>query len=485
MKKISFFILMLFVIIAYNFLYSENFAQAVEYKTCCVCESYDISGMTDSVYSLPGGSTVDEPIVDVQKCDENDAYAVSCEVRTHPECGPIKTEMTKLADEFKFKDVVLGIAIPSLKFSPPPTKVDSEGNIYIPWMAEYIKAIYNFAVVAISVVAVVIIIIAGAQIIVSAGGQAKAQGYKRLTQAVIGLFLAWGSYFIMSTINPNLTVLKSLKVAFIPRKDITGTEEVGPSASKEEILAIIKTVSGKTGVDECILETIVAKESGFRSNRIGHDEDVPRTQVGSRIKFIKTGTRYGGATFEPSPKYYTDKNIKNDDSYNPGKPPDYGLDPRFTHGGGLGQFTVLINKSTGEMTRCPDGNIGRTIGSKCYNFPELMEPNTAVELSAELIKKIGTDNVEKLFYRYAGKGCSARVSQCRKMKAYAQCKEDMTIAQYEVPGDCTVWLKESFANCTNASYRNPTSQPTPDDKVAEKEAEQMVDEETGQSIQNY
>ncbi len=439
--------------------------------------------MGNDSWVLPIGTT--DLITDATQCTNSGEFGVSCMLMPNEKCGEVVKEMTKLEDEFKFKDIVLGVTIPNLQFSPPPTQVDTEGNIYIPWLAEYIKALYNFLVVALSIVAVVMIIVAGTQIIASAGGPAKAAGYKRITQAVIGLLLAWGSYFIMYTINPNLTSFQPLKIAFVEKKDITGVEEVGPSISKSEILAIIDQVSSESGVDKCILETIVAKESGYKSNRIGHDEDVPRTQVGSRVKFIKSGVKYNGETFTPSPNLYTDKSLKNNDSYKPNEPPNYGLDPRFTHGGGLGQFTVLIDKSTKEMTRCPDGNIGRTIAGECYTFPELMEPKTAVELSAKLIKKIGTTNVEKLFYRYAGKGCSARVSQCRKMKAYAECKGDPDIARNEIPGDCKAWLKESFANCSNPSYRNPMSQPTPDDKTAEKEADQAIDEELGQSIQNY
>jgi hypothetical protein len=460
-------------------------ANAVEYKSCCVCINIDTSGMGQDYYTLPAGSTKENPITAESTCDTHDAFAVDCMVMSHEECGEVAPPaMTTLSEEMGLQNVVLGVAIPNLHFSAPPTEVDAEGNIYIPWAGEYVKAIYNFAVVVISILAVVVLILSGAQIITSAGGPAKGAAYKRVTQAVIGLFIAWGSYVVLYAINPGLTTFNSLKIKYIEKKDITGVEYVGESISKEAILSIINKVSESSGVDKCILETIVAKESGYKSNRIGHDEDVPRTQVGSRVKFVKSGKKYSGATFTPSSNLYTDKILKNDDSYNPDESPNYGLDVRFTHGGGLGQFTVLIDKTTKEMTRCPDGNIGRSIGGTCYNFPQLMDPQTAVELSAKLIQNIGTSNLEKLFYRYAGKGCSARVSQCRKMKAYAECKKDINLAKNEV-SDCTLWLKETSAHCVNPSYRNPASQPTPDDAEATEENDAMIDEETGQSIQNY
>lgn len=465
-------------------------------KSCCVCKMYsggdELGGSSESTVKKTFADIADDTggkcTVD-KKNELNTGTGLTyytCSIAENDGCTTEEAapEMTTIAEELGLKDVVLGVTIPSLHFSAPPTEVDEDGNLYIPWAAEYIKAIYNFTVVVISILAVVVLIMSGAQIIMSAGGPAKGAAYKRITQAVIGLFIAWGSYVVLYTINPDLTALKSLKIKYIEKRNVEGYEYAGESISKEAILAIIDKVSGSSGVDKCILETIVAKESGYKSNRIGHDEDVPRSQVGSRRKFIKTGTKYSGKTFSPSTNLITDKTFKNDDGYNPSQPPNYGLDVRFTHGGGLGQFTVLIDKSTGEMTRCSDGNIGRTINGTCYNFPQLMDPQTAVELSSQLIKQIGTNNVENLFYRYAGKGCSARVSQCRKMKAYADCMGDTSISAQEV-SDCTLWLKESFANCANPSYRNPVSQPTPDDAAVEKEVEEMIDETTGQSIQNY
>lgn len=74
---------------------------------------------------------------------------------------------------------------------------------------EYIKAVYNYSLSIISILAVVVIIIAGAQWITSAGnaeviGRAK----KRITGAIIGLFIAFMSYAILETINPAMVKLR-------------------------------------------------------------------------------------------------------------------------------------------------------------------------------------------------------------------------------------------------------------------------------------
>jgi hypothetical protein len=151
-----------------------------------------------------------------------------CAIKENARCTPPTVEIETLVQQFNFKDVVLGVTIPSLHFSPPPAEVDEDGNIYIPWIGEYIKAVYNFTVIVISILAIVMLIIAGAQIITSAGGPAKGAAYKRITQAIIGLFIAWGSYVVLYTINPGLTQFKSLSVQFIPSDPYTielGTTE--------------------------------------------------------------------------------------------------------------------------------------------------------------------------------------------------------------------------------------------------------------------
>lgn len=193
-------------------------------NTCCVCPNQKIYQASRDTTSCEKHSTYYQKI-----------YKASCSLKQDPACAypegvfPPTPTMTKLGDEFKLQNVVLGVTIPGLTFSPPPTQVDAEGNISIPWLAEYIKALYNFAVVIISIIAVVVIILQGAKIITSAGGPAKGEAYKRITQAVIGLFVAWGSYVILYSINPGLTAFKPLTVAFVPTDALTlelGTTQV-------------------------------------------------------------------------------------------------------------------------------------------------------------------------------------------------------------------------------------------------------------------
>jgi hypothetical protein len=184
-------------------------------ETCCMCKTCDEEGCSNLTPLLLYGNTV----TTTQKCFRALSTCeikedTGCQLTTTPTVAPTP-EMTDLTEELGLQNVVLGVAIPNLHFSAPPTKADTEGNIYIPWAGEYVKAIYNFAVVVISILAVVVLILSGAQIITSAGGPAKGAAYKRITQAIIGLFIAWGSYVVLYTINPGLTTFNSLKIKYI------------------------------------------------------------------------------------------------------------------------------------------------------------------------------------------------------------------------------------------------------------------------------
>ena len=67
---------------------------------------------------------------------------------------------------------MLEINIPQLKFSEVQNTVDEDGYIHIPYIGEYITAIYKVAMVVASILAVIMIIIQGVKI-TTLGGEEK------------------------------------------------------------------------------------------------------------------------------------------------------------------------------------------------------------------------------------------------------------------------------------------------------------------------
>jgi len=86
------------------------------------------------------------------------------------------------------------------------TSIAIGGKTIFTSIGDYIATIYYYALGIAGIVAVVVIIVAGIQWIVAAGNSAViGAAKKRIGGALIGLFLAYSSFFILNSINPWLT----------------------------------------------------------------------------------------------------------------------------------------------------------------------------------------------------------------------------------------------------------------------------------------
>ena len=145
--------------------------------------------------------------------------------------------ITRTLEDLKIAKPLIEINVPNLNLSEVKntTYEDEEGNIYLqlPWIGEYIAALYRFAVIIASIFAVVMIINKGFSIVMSGGGEEKVAAYKRIGQILIGLSLVWGSYTLLYYINPSLVQFKVLSVQFIQRQDLP-PEDLQPSTGSSD-----------------------------------------------------------------------------------------------------------------------------------------------------------------------------------------------------------------------------------------------------------
>ena len=148
-----------------------------------------------------------------------------------------RSVLTNIEDDINGK---LAIKIPGLNFSKLSKYADDEGYIYMPWLGEYIRAVYNFAMVAASIIAVLVIILQGIKILTSGGGDEKVESYKKIGHVVIGLAIAWGSYVILFTINPNLVQFKPMKLKYIVPTHIVEEEDEVTSGTVESELILVE-----------------------------------------------------------------------------------------------------------------------------------------------------------------------------------------------------------------------------------------------------
>jgi len=86
--------------------------------------------------------------------------------------------------------------------------------VEIPWIAQYIGAVYRYGVVLGSVVAVLSLMAGGLLYVLGGFNQTMiGKGKEMMTGAVMGLALLLGSYMILNLINPNLVKLGPITVA--------------------------------------------------------------------------------------------------------------------------------------------------------------------------------------------------------------------------------------------------------------------------------
>lgn len=151
--------------------------------------------------------------------------------------------VTAVYEELNGRKPLLEIRIPGLTFSNIASSSDETGlYFYISWIPELISAVYKFSIAIASIVAVVIIILQGVRLITSAGNsEATSEAYKKITHAIIGLFIAWGSFLILYTVNPNLVEFNPLKIKVVERQDLesiidmqtTNEETIGDDNAQE------------------------------------------------------------------------------------------------------------------------------------------------------------------------------------------------------------------------------------------------------------
>lgn len=148
------------------------------------------------------------------------------------QCKDPNAAADEVAKKLELKVPVREIFIPNLNFTELENTVDDNGNIQVPWIGEYIKAIYNLAVTAASVLGVVMLIREGLRIVLSAGGDEKVQGYKNIGRVMTGLLLAWLSYVILYNLNSDLVAFRALKVKVVDRSIYELSDEIDETKYK-------------------------------------------------------------------------------------------------------------------------------------------------------------------------------------------------------------------------------------------------------------
>ncbi len=118
----------------------------------------------------------------------------------------------------------LSVSIPGLTFTPASVE---NGYIEVPFLAQYISAIQRYLIGLAGLAAVIMIVYGGFLYLLGSSIGEVGQGKAIVTDAIIGLCITLGAYFILYTVNPNLTALNALRLPYIEEIELPVDSALG------------------------------------------------------------------------------------------------------------------------------------------------------------------------------------------------------------------------------------------------------------------
>ena len=427
-------------------------------------------------------------------CLNQPTTALAFKISNLPQAAPTvsSTEPAQKPVQGGVIPIDLNVKIPGLQLSNP---YEENGFIVIPYLAQYIIAVQKLLIGIGLIAAAVMIVYGGFLYIVSGSGASVREGKKLIIDALVGLVILLSATVILANINPQTTKLQTIEIPFIKPilyqeieikhyQAAQNTAQIASMAggsiadvpisatrsdvpSPKEVLDYARKAASEKGIDPCIAWAVMYAESRGVL-KVGHDENYyfgPNVSIPqSRVDFMRSRKFYSGKSFPEdvpimppscnagnrnlcikSASYPSKDNLlKNDDeeTFDPGNPPDFGLDWRFSHGIGASQATIFpIGSTSGGINsgrRCPNGWQGYWVGGQCFTVPQLITMEGSV---AAMLAHPGFWN-----------GDSPRNDPMATFKAYAGCSDSPSASNSCKNVQAILDLKMTHYNNCKAKY---------------------------------
>ena len=153
--------------------------------------------------------------------------------------GTFTSAAYSLREEEVFKGLkpVLGVDIPGFEGFQDPVRVN--GVLQVGFIGEYIAAIYRWLIGIMAVFAVIMIMVGGIQYMLQGGSQqGVTEAKQRITNALVGMVILLGSYTLLYTTNPQLTLLNAIRIKAVDSIDSTLSPSEGPAVASSTTTAI-------------------------------------------------------------------------------------------------------------------------------------------------------------------------------------------------------------------------------------------------------
>jgi hypothetical protein len=248
-------------------------------QTVCCVETFPGDTLKRTICTEQGTS------VDCQKICTQDKDLCLKNMKPIPGDCALQDSCNKPAEAItpppiKFEPIIpsFNVQIPGLTL-PTSLQPTADGHyVFIPFLALYFTAIYKFSVGAAAVLAVIMIAIGGFIYLTAAGDPGKTGKAKTMiVNAVVGLFIAVGSYTVLSLINPDLLTFKSLRIEIVQRTEYDNAIYDKPPSKASGGLSstthdeTFKAFASCYGIDWRILKSIAAAESGLNADSGAQD----------------------------------------------------------------------------------------------------------------------------------------------------------------------------------------------------------------------
>ena len=194
--------------------------------TCSWVKSKGVvtGGLTGAVWSCPDSNTTESKSNSECSGDQPSMDYMCC-------CSkPAVVTVAASEPKFKLPDYVFQIPIGKLV---KLTTVDcSGGTCQIPFISQYVTAVYTYGLSVAGILGVLVLMAAGLLWLVSGGDSGKITTAKNLiVGSVTGLLLLVGLSLFLNFINPDLIKTKSIELESIDRKELEALAEARTGAT--------------------------------------------------------------------------------------------------------------------------------------------------------------------------------------------------------------------------------------------------------------
>lgn len=110
----------------------------------------------------------------------------------------------------------LNVEIPGLTFASNLKYTEGE-KVAIPFLAQYLAAVYNYLLGIVLITAAVMIVYGGFKYVLSSTLKGIKDGQETIKDAIIGLLIAFGIVTILQTVNPQIVSFQNLELQTVKR----------------------------------------------------------------------------------------------------------------------------------------------------------------------------------------------------------------------------------------------------------------------------